>query len=303
MGRGAAQFANRKSSIVNRPGFTLIELLVVIAVIGLLLAALLPALGRARKVARAAVCQGRLRQWGTTLGLYMENNDGRFPTHRSASAGVWLLRGAVMRGDDPNADCAALHGFGTREVVCCPTATRPVAGMTVPFGSGAFDAPDYVSGVRVTGTRGAASGAWEITTPAPSFRGSYGFNEWLFRGFSKYPRTRQGRLIGLHAHSFRRTAIIPVLLDAVAPGAQPTDSMFPSLSEEGWGPDMTAFCINRHGGHVNGLFLDWSVRKVGLKELWTLDWCLEFDRAGRWTKAGGVKPEDWPQWIRGFRDY
>ena len=46
---------------------------------------------------------------------------------------------------------------------------------------------------------------------------------------------------------------------------------------------------------TNGLFLDWSVPSIGLKELWTLKWYDEFDTAGRWTKAGGVKPENWPQ--------
>jgi hypothetical protein len=66
---------------------------------------------------------------------------------------------------------------------------------------------------------------------------------------------------------------------------------------------MWPFCINRHNGHVNTPFLDWSVRKVGLKELWVLKWHDEFDTAGRWTKAGGVKPEDWPLWMRSFRDY
>ena len=51
------------------------------------------------------------------------------------------------------------------------------------------------------------------------------------------------------------------------------------------------------------LFMDWSVRKVGLKELWTLKWNRNFDTAGPWTKAGGVKPEDWPEWMRRFKDY
>jgi hypothetical protein len=51
------------------------------------------------------------------------------------------------------------------------------------------------------------------------------------------------------------------------------------------------------------LFMDWSVRKVGLKELWTLKWHRSYDTAGPWTKAGGVKPEDWPQWMRIFKDY
>lgn len=62
-------------------------------------------------------------------------------------------------------------------------------------------------------------------------------------------------------------------------------------------------CINRHDGGINAVFLDWSVRKVGLKELWTLKWNRQYNTSGRWTKAGGVQPEDWPQWMRGFKDY
>jgi hypothetical protein len=49
--------------------------------------------------------------------------------------------------------------------------------------------------------------------------------------------------------------------------------------------------------------MDWSVRKVGLKELWTLKWYRQFDIANPWTRAGGVKPEDWPEWMRNFKDY
>jgi prepilin-type processing-associated H-X9-DG protein len=66
---------------------------------------------------------------------------------------------------------------------------------------------------------------------------------------------------------------------------------------------MADFCINRHDGYINSLFLDWSVRRVGLKELWTLKWHNRFDTAGGWTRAGGVKPEDWPEWMRNFKDY
>lgn len=66
---------------------------------------------------------------------------------------------------------------------------------------------------------------------------------------------------------------------------------------------MQSFCINRHSGHVNGLFLDWSVRKIGLKELWTLKWNPQFNTADKWTRAGGVQPEDWPAWMRRFKDY
>ena len=68
-------------------------------------------------------------------------------------------------------------------------------------------------------------------------------------------------------------------------------------------PDMAKCCIDRHNGGINSLFLDWSIRKVGLKELWTLKWDEDFDTAGPWTKSGGVSPEDWPKWMRGFKDY
>ena len=66
--------------------------------------------------------------------------------------------------------------------------------------------------------------------------------------------------------------------------------------------EMSCQCINRHSGGINGLFMDWSVRKVGLKELWTLNWSRNFDTAGPYTRAGGMQPEDWPEWMRGFKD-
>ena len=64
---------------------------------------------------------------------------------------------------------------------------------------------------------------------------------------------------------------------------------------------------NRHDATINGLFLDWSVRRVGLKELWTLRWEPHFPAGliarSPWTTTGGVQPEDWPQWMRNFKDY
>jgi prepilin-type processing-associated H-X9-DG protein len=69
--------------------------------------------------------------------------------------------------------------------------------------------------------------------------------------------------------------------------------------DDGFGP----FCMNRHNGGINSLFLDWSVRKVGLKELWTLKWSPKYNTQGPWTKAGNVRPEDWPEWMKGLKDY
>jgi hypothetical protein len=51
------------------------------------------------------------------------------------------------------------------------------------------------------------------------------------------------------------------------------------------------------------VFADWSVRKVGLKELWTLKWHRTYNVNGMWTQAGGVTPDMWPVWMRKYKDY
>jgi len=63
----------------NRPGFTLVELLVVIAVIGILIAALLPALSSARHAAQEMASTSNLRQIGVGLQLYLADHDHHAP--------------------------------------------------------------------------------------------------------------------------------------------------------------------------------------------------------------------------------
>jgi prepilin-type N-terminal cleavage/methylation domain-containing protein len=284
---------------IDSSGFTLIELLVVIAIISLLVAVLLPALGAARKHARNVVCQSNLRQWGTTLDLYAQENEGRFPTDLMGTAGIWFVRGVFLGKDDPNADAGALHHFETKGIAMCPMAVKP---GSFPFGSTAYWG---AAKGRVEGTAGSgAFEAWEITSPAPAFRGSYGYNSWLFSGFSSLPRISPGRLVEPDLLFFKGRADIPVMLDAAYIRGAPRDFDLPPPQDDLTGAlTIGTFVVNRHSGCVNGLFLDWSVRRVGLKELWTLKWSNDFDRANRWTKAGGVKPEDWPEWMRGLRDY
>lgn len=69
----SAQTADALRSIC---GFTLIELLVVIAVIAVLLAILIPSLGKARQAARRVVCVGHLKQMQVAWCTYAENHDG-----------------------------------------------------------------------------------------------------------------------------------------------------------------------------------------------------------------------------------
>ena len=60
-------------------GFTLTELLVVVSVAALLMAILLPVLGRARQQGKAVMCLNNLRQLAIASQVYVNGNDGYYP--------------------------------------------------------------------------------------------------------------------------------------------------------------------------------------------------------------------------------
>ncbi len=79
---------NPKGPKMNRKqGFTLIELLVVIAIIALLLAILVPGLGKAKEMVKKTICKNNIRNQCMGTILYSEGNNGWVPTF---PAGNWF---------------------------------------------------------------------------------------------------------------------------------------------------------------------------------------------------------------------
>jgi prepilin-type N-terminal cleavage/methylation domain-containing protein/prepilin-type processing-associated H-X9-DG protein len=270
-------------TIINkRKAFTLIELLVVIAIIALLMAILMPALARAKQQAKTMACRANLKQWTLYFSMYTEDHEGYF------MAGIpW------MDCEWPN----ALRPYykNDHKIRCCPTAMKPLYdenGQLAPqwnvFSAwGIFKQPGC-----------APEGDW----------GSYGINGWVQNPPPQYKTVWSGfeTVNNWRTPNVKGAGYVPLFSDALRFDVFPRDTDAPpEVQDMAWQhlQNMRRVCINRHDGFINMAFLDWSVKKVGLKELWTLKWHKTFNTAGAWTQAGGVHPENWPEWIRPFKDY
>ena len=75
----AANQRTRESFSHGRRGFTHVELLVVIGIIAILIAILIPVLGRAREASRPTQCLSNLRELGTALVMYANNYNDQIP--------------------------------------------------------------------------------------------------------------------------------------------------------------------------------------------------------------------------------
>ncbi|HNY78127.1 MAG: prepilin-type N-terminal cleavage/methylation domain-containing protein [Sedimentisphaerales bacterium] len=272
-----------QSSIIYPHAFTLIELLVVISIIVLLMALLFPALQGAKKRANAVVCQSRLHQGGLILALYTQENDGLLPYYYGSIVDPAKVSSKPPFDKDP-------------QLALCPSAVRPLPGEQVPWGGpfAAYPAEVSIGDYRV---------GYKWPESLLQWR-SYGLNRWT----ASAPPSRGPSfdLAGPHSgtQDVKGGSNVPVILDCTWEVVHPYNHDGPPPYEGHIiEHQMSTVCIDRHQGGINAAFLDWSVRKVGLKELWTLKWSRTFDTAGPWTKAGGVEPEDWPQWMRKFKDY
>jgi prepilin-type N-terminal cleavage/methylation domain-containing protein len=288
----------------KRKGFTLIELLVVIAIIAILMAILMPALQRVKKQARKSACLSNLKQWGLMFSMYCQDNDGYFFTGevQGGRGNVMATIGGVTKPWSTGSGGfwrLVMYPYArTPKMWVCPQAVKPLpTGATIPQG-------------------GWTNVAWTVDGTV----GSYGLNGWILNiknskqatdrtnGWNRPDADSQGRSRHWGRPESRYASQMPVFTGSWWVDSWPLDTDQPPPSDSGPRDqpnvnEMIRVCVDRHDGFVNSLFGDWTVRSVGVKELWTLKWHRTYNVNGKWTTAGGATADSWPPWMRHFKDY
>jgi hypothetical protein len=240
--------------------------------------------GVSHKHAKDMVCRANLQKWSVAMREFTDDNDGTFwmgwnPTAYDVSD-VWISALRDYHGDNYT-------------IRCCPTAKQPEWNLDGTEGPG-YDKQPF-----------RAWGIFDGSFFSRGDYGSYGVNGWLNGPEDFYtvdPSNWWRNITNITAPE-----TVPFLLDAqwVDAWPEPTDPP-PHFEDSNWFTDPGHFVRivqNRHEMAQNCAFVDGTVRRVGLKELWTLKWHRNFDTAGPWTLAGGVNPSYWPEWMQGMEDY
>jgi len=263
---------------MKKKGFTLIELLVVIAIIALLLAILVPSLGKAKEMAKELVCLTRMKQWSLIVNLYGNDYDSKFPDYKCfgpiAGAGHWWMQSLRPYYDDP-------------KIRLCPSAERLPEGV---------DPLDPL-------TNRNPNQCWGAINPYPELEagdfiyGSLGANCWMLSDVASTNAVAD-RYWGKQSGA---TWDVPLFLDCYWVDGWPNENNLPQDDPDDpstWDitQAMQLFNIDRHGGGVSVTFMDGSCRKVGLKGLWRLKWHRKFNTGNATTVPGFI----WPDWMEGL---
>lgn len=281
----------------KRNGLRLSEIAITLTCMMLVLMTLGAVGQTGRRRAKEAVCQANLHQWGGVFADIIEENDGKFLAGVTDYGYYWPIQLPTER-----------QSWRKNRTWFCPTAT-------VPFYDEPESSPGQQSIFRAWGIYHYDSATYEGKTyfmTSDGIAGSYGLNGYVMPIPEKsgsqpnwYPSGVRATRGWRNLLTVEDVSTVPMFLDALRFDLWPlhTDEPVATPAQAWYGDHLAHSCIDRHEGAVNCLFLDGSLRKVGLKELWTLKWHQAFDTTGPWTKAGGVRPDDWPEWMRRFKDY
>ena len=256
--------------------FTLIELLVVISIIALLMSILLPAMSKAKAQTKAAICMSNLHQWALVMKMYTQDNNGLFMPDQGHEKYAALGRPELK------------FYYKNDKLLLCPMATKTYeAGGRNPFAAWRGDEPD---------------------DPLGNLPCSYGINSWIVsQPCASGTDTDDGALLW-RTPDVKGAAYVPMILDCAGyenacpwhkdkPPAYPGEFITGSNIDE-----MKYVCLNRHNQAINGVFCDFTVRKIWLKELWELWWHRD------WNPNNDPPPDfitvtgDYNGWMAHFKD-
>lgn len=251
--------------------FTLVELLVVVAIIAILIAILLPGLGKARAVSRRSACLTRVRGLTQAMQMYIADFNSllTYPANGTVPGmyNYWTL---------------PLTPYGSSlKLRQCPEATAANAVLSSP---------------------GTALAVWnQPSLPTTGVlntvqTGGIAFNGWLYHMISAFGNNDEDATTNdqddtmgpspirntdpafLYAMPLNKgLSNIPTFADATWSEAWPLEGdAKPVDLTKGAGNSSTdqmgEICIARHAYNVEVAFFDGHGENVPLQKLWTLDW-------------------------------
>jgi prepilin-type N-terminal cleavage/methylation domain-containing protein/prepilin-type processing-associated H-X9-DG protein len=287
-------------------GFTLIELLVVIAIIALLMSILMPALRNVRDQAKDAICKQQLQQWGVLYNMYAGDNDGTLMDFTMINGIEWDHAWIILMKPY----------LGDWDICKCPATVQTWMDVDNyflyldPLVAWDFQVVVGIGAEPVYESMFAINGKWAY--------GSYAKNTFVTNG-DAFPATRfASEHSWIYEYCYKnvrvkRVSQIPLFGDGLWMGGWPDAHTEPAETYYHDPENVNIWNIDRHSLSVNMVFLDWSVRKVGLRQLWSLKWSKQTvdDENGISVPAWGnlsVVPDwndplQWPEWMRNSKNY